>query len=445
VLVLTSRFVPGTRLPTYVAAGILRAPLGPFTAWFVIAAALWTPLLVGLSMIYGEAMVAAFGTYSRWSLPLLAAAALVFLLIVKLGIPMCTWRGRRLLWGRWLRLSRWEYWPPWVFYPPIVLYILWLGIRHRSLTLFTAANPGMPAGGFVGESKWEILQGLGGRGAHLPATSRLDPSKSTAANLDALQRFIQGAGLTWPVVLKPDVGERGRGVAIVHNLEEASRHVERSRELLLAQEYLPGREYGVFYYRKPGEPRGRILSVTDKRFPEVHGDGSRTLERLILEDPRAVAHASLHLASFGERLWSVPDRGERILLVQLGTHCRGATFLDGRNLITEALTQAVDEVSRRYEGFWFGRYDLRSATEADLQAGRFRVVELNGVTSEATSIYDPSHSVWYAWRTLAAQWRLCFEIAALNRAAGARPAGLRALYALLRLNRPEEQIILPSP
>jgi hypothetical protein len=326
-----------------------------------------------------------------------------------------------------------------VFYPPLVLYILWLGIRHRSLTLFTAANPGMPEGGFVGESKWEILQKLGGRHAGLPATLRLDPAGGAVSNLETLQGFMKDAGLTWPVVLKPDVGERGRGVAIVRTAEEASRYLEDAHGIVLAQEYLPGREYGVFYYRKPGASRGHIFSVTDKRFPEIEGDGARTLERLILEDPRAVAQASLHLAAFGERLWSIPGKGERIPLVQVGTHCRGATFLDGRGLITDALTEAVDAVSRRYEGFWFGRYDVRAATEADFQAGRFRVVELNGVTSEATSIYDPAHSVWDAWRTLAAQWRLCFEIAALNRAAGARPAGVRALITQVR------QIILPSP
>ena len=67
---------------------------------------------------------------------------------------------RRLLLATWLRISRWEYWPPWLTYLPVVGYVMWLALRHRSLTLFTAANPAMPAGGFVGESKFEILRGL---------------------------------------------------------------------------------------------------------------------------------------------------------------------------------------------------------------------------------------------------------------------------------------------
>jgi hypothetical protein len=64
-----------------------------------------------------------------------------------------------------------------------------------------------------------------------------------------------------------------------------------------------------------------------------------------------------------------------------------------------------------------------------LRAGRnLKVIELNGVTSEATSIYDPRNSVLAAWRVLFAQWRIAFEIGAQNRKRGARPAGVWRLF-----------------
>ena len=44
-----SRFLPGTRLPTYVAAGALHTSARKFLGYFLIAAAVWTPLVVGLS------------------------------------------------------------------------------------------------------------------------------------------------------------------------------------------------------------------------------------------------------------------------------------------------------------------------------------------------------------------------------------------------------------
>jgi hypothetical protein len=50
---------------------------------------------------------------------------------------------------------------------------------------------------------------------------------------------------------------------------------------------------------------------------------------------------------------------------------------------------------------------------------RLRILDLNGLTSEATHIYDPRTPLREAWRVLCEQWRLAFEIAAANRAAGA--------------------------
>lgn len=434
-LVLTSRFIPGTRLPTYVAAGILHTPVLPLAGYFLLAAAVWTPLLVGAAMLYGETVLAAFGTYQRWSFPLLAASALVLLVVVKLLLPLCSWRGRRLLLGRWRRLARWEFWPPWIFYPPLVAYVLWLGVKHRNLTLFTAANPGIPGGGFAGESKWQILQGLSQSAELLPATLRLEEAIPATERLERVRTFMGGERLDWPIVLKPDVGERGRGVLIARSLEEAERYLLRASGTVLVQECLPGLEYGVFYYRIPGEERGRIFSITDKRLPTVVGDGRSTLESLILRDPRAVCIAGRLLAQYAGELWTVPADGAVVQLAELGTHSRGATFFDGAELRTGALEEAVDRISKGFSGFWFGRYDVRADSVEAFQAGRFRVIELNGVTSEATSIYDPKHGLLDAYRTLREQWRICFEIGARNRAVGARPATLGELRALLQWHR----------
>ncbi|NIM61209.1 MAG: carboxylate--amine ligase, partial [Acidobacteria bacterium] len=78
---------------------------------------------------------------------------------------------------------------------------------------------------------------------------------------------------------------------------------------------------------------------------------------------------------------------------------------------TEALERRIDDVSSGFDGFFFGRYDLRVQDLDAFAGGRgFKIVELNGVTSEATHIYDPRHSLLDAWRTLFRQWRLAFEI-----------------------------------
>ncbi len=51
------------------------------------------------------------------------------------------------------------------------------------------------------------------------------------------------------------------------------------------------------------------------------------------------------------------------------------------------------------------------------------------MSSEATSIYDPANGLLSAYRTLARQWSLAFEIGAANRQRGVAPTSLRAFVA----------------
>ncbi len=433
-VVFASRFLPGSRLPLFLAAGILRAPWRGLAGALLLGALLWTPLLVGLSAATHGAVLSYLRSYERWALPALAAAVVVALVIAHGLLPALTWRGRRLLLGRWHRLTRWEFWPLWLFHAPVLGYALWLGWRHGGLTRFTAANPGIPAGGFVLESKSEILARLPPE--VVPRFEQLELPEDLDQRVAAAGRAMARAGLDYPLVGKPDVGERGAGVAILSREVELRDWLRFAPPTVLLQEYVPGEEFGVFYVRHPGGARGRIFSITAKRFPVVVGDGRRTLEELILADPRAVAQAPIHLERHAARLDEIPATGVEIPLVEIGNHCRGTVFLDGREHTTPELERRIDEIARSFEGFYFGRFDLRAPSLAALRAGSgLRVLELNGVTSEATHIYQPGASLLGAYRTLFAQWRLAFAIGAENVRAGARVTPARHLLALLAERR----------
>jgi hypothetical protein len=345
---------------------------------------------------------------------------------------LASYRVYRRLVGRLKRLLRWEFWPPYVFYPPVIAYIAYLGLRFRGLTLFTAANPAMPAGGFVGESKHEILEHLKGAGSCLPSSTLLreGPLEDRAEQAEA---FMQNHQFSFPVVLKPDAGQRGSGVAVVRSSQQLHEYLGRTSLPIIVQEHVPGREFGVFYVRYPDQKRGRIFSVTEKRMPVVVGDGSRTLEELILEDDRAVCMSDFYLRNNSKRAHDVPAAGEKVQLVEIGTHCRGAIFLDGSYAITPALEETIDRIASTFDGFFFGRFDIRVPTVEDVMAGKnLKVIELNGVTSEATHIYDPKLSLIDAYRVLFEQWRIAFEIGYKNRERGTRPTSAMELLGLIR-------------
>jgi len=350
-----------------------------------------------------------------------------------------THKARRLWVSRWRRATRWEFWPAWVFYPPVVAYIAYLMLKHRSMTLFTAANPSILAGGVVGESKADILRGLADSGDAV-ARFVLVPGAATAADKqDLAKQFMDSRELRFPVVLKPNHGQRGSGVVIVRSAEMLHAALELSGVDTILQEYVTGEEFGVFYYRRPSEAHGRIFSITQKMFPAVVGDGRRTLERLILDDERAVCSARLYCERHREQLSTVLAAGLEFPLAELGSHCRGAVFLDGASLRTDALERRIDAIARSFDGFYFGRFDVRvpGGAESLCRGEGIKVLELNGVTSEATHIYHPGTPLLAAYRVLAEQWRIAFEIGAENRARGVRPTPLHDVVRLARAYRDE--------
>ena len=236
-VVLVSRFTPGLRLPTYVAAGLLKTRFWTFNSYFLMAALLWTPLLVGSAALLGKRFAGA-----PW---------IVVTLAIVWQTARMPWRTRRRILGRLRRKARWEFWPPWLAYIPVIPYVLYLGVKHRSLTLFTAANPGIPSGGFVGESKLAILSHL----TRVPAFQVVPPGQQMRSPNSR-------------VVLKPDIGERGTGVAIARTPEDVRRCLAAATAPTIVQKYVGGLEFGVFDYRYPGEPEGHIFSITRNASPK---------------------------------------------------------------------------------------------------------------------------------------------------------------------------------
>lgn len=432
-----SRITPGLRLPVYFSAGVLKTDFLSFAFFFAVAAVIWTPLLVGaVAWLSAGMMDTPVLTGSFWFgfLGLVAATFFVLNLLLRLA----TWRGRRMLVGTFKRLTEWEFWSLRTFYLPIIFYIGWLAIKFRSLSVFADANPAIEAGGFVGEPKAEIYEGLRESSAaenHLLRYVFIESQLEDTVKLKIAETFLEKNNLDFPVAFKPNAGERGAGVFIVKTLEELKSRIENNKTDVILQEFAGGDEFGVFYYRYPNEERGVIFAVTEKQFPTVTGDGKANLEKLILRDSRAVALANAYFERNAERLGNVPASGEKVSLIDIGTHSKGAIFLDGGWVKTAALEQKIDEICRGYQGFYFGRFDLRTTSIEDFKRGEnFKIIELNGVTSEATSIYDPKNSLFDAYRILFEQWRIAFEIGAQNRANGTKPTTIFELIKLLYAN-----------
>jgi hypothetical protein len=319
-------------------------------------------------------------------------------------------------------VSFFEYWPGWLFYIPVVLHWLLLGVRYRSFTLPTAANPHISTGGLCGESKTSILDGIGADQRPWVAPYIV---LASGGDIAAAEAALAAAGLAYPLVAKPDIGCNGTGVRMVRDraaLVRTFADFPTGTALVLQQMIHDPGEAGLFYVRLPGETRGRITSVTLKSPPTVTGDGRSSLRELILADARYGTQPQIYLPRLAHRLAEVPGSGETVQLVFVGNHCKGSTFADGCDHITPELTERVDAIARSIPDFSFGRLDVRYTTLAELRQGRgFRIIEINGVGSEATHIWDPRTTLLEAYRAQFFHYGAAFRIGAANRAAGFAP------------------------
>ena len=424
-LIFMSRFLPGTRTATFLAAGLVRVDLVKLLVVFGLAVVIWTPILVLSAVLIGRQVITYIDIYSGWALWVFFFLLALIFTITRLIVPLFTWRGRRLLLSRWRRLSNWEFWPFYVTNVVTFVYVLYTGlVKYRRATLFTLTNPAIkPDSGFIGERKSAIFKGL--RQEYVGRWRLVGAANTMQDRLDLLHSFMADHSLDYPIVLKPDAGQRGQGVKICPDLETARLWLEQAERDYLIMEYLPGEEFGVFYYRLPDQPRGRIFSINRKKLLDVVGDGKSTLEELILRDERAVCMAPMFFDNLEADLLDIIPEGQTRQLGQVGTHSRGSLFLDGADLISPELLERVERIVENYSGFYFGRFDFKAPSEEDLREGKnLKVIELNGLTSEATHIYDPKNSIFYAWKTLIDQWSIAFEIAEANLKKGLQPMPL---------------------
>ncbi|GCC51188.1 hypothetical protein SanaruYs_14080 [Chryseotalea sanaruensis] len=269
-------------------------------------------------------------------------------------------------------------------------------------------------GGMFGESKFKILDKI--PQAYKAKTIFI---KHNSSFIHVLQQMNE-AGLIFPVIFKPDLGERGYRVKRIANEAEAQQYISTFKFDFLVQELvdLP-EEFGVFYRRLPSQIKGEVFSIVGKELLTVTGNGKSSLQELILSKDRAKLQWDTLKLQHTAQLNRVIPSGEIFLLNAIGNHCLGTTFLNSNHLISEELNNSFDKISNQIEGFYYGRFDLRCESVAALTAGRIKILELNGCGAEPAHIYQPGFSFWKAVGVMFTHWHYIFKIAQENNKLGA--------------------------
>ena len=350
------------------------------------------------------------------------------------------------------RLRHHEFWPAWLFYVPLLPWCVWLSMRYRSPLAFLAANPGIEkGGGWVNESKGAILDGLcaseTGRRctlAHvvIPPGSAAEERAAAAAAAIRANPALGG----YPIILKPDAGQRGFAIKVARREADLLPYFTANTRAVMLQRFHAGpMECGVLWVRRAAgadaqghRGAGFIFAITRKVFPVITGDGVRTVESLILDHPRYRCQADVFCARWRTDLGRVPAKGEMLRLAEAGNHCQGTLFCDGMDLATPELEAVIDAIASGFRGVEgkaldFGRFDIRYESDEQLRRGvGLAIVELNGTSSEATSLYDPARGPLWAYGLLLRQWAHLYRLGAMRQREGCRGMTAREVWREMR-------------
>lgn len=312
------------------------------------------------------------------------------------------------------KLLNWEYWPMQVVYFPIFFYWIYLSIKARSLGFFNASNPRITNGGFALESKNEIYNLIPKQ--YYPETLFFK-ANTTWKELIAI---LEQTSIIFPFIIKPDIGLQGLRVERIHSWNELFIYLQKTNYDFIIQECINyPQEIGLFYCRMPNENKGKITGIVHKEFLIVLGNGKNTIKELIEQNPRFALQLDALKRKFGDKLNGILPKGEQLNLVPFGNHVRGSKFTDVSHWINDKLTATFNEICLQIPDFYFGRLDIMFQSKEDLEQGKnFSIIELNGAGSEPTHIYDPKHSIFFAWKEIINHYNLLYKISTYNHKKG---------------------------
>lgn len=284
-------------------------------------------------------------------------------------------------------------------------------LRTRKLLYFTTVNPSIPLAGFFGEHKDEILNVI--LSEYKPKTRSYKRGQVTHEAI--LKDF------SFPLIAKPNVGERGYEVVLIRDDEVLKEYIKKDFDFIVQEFIDEPIELGVLYHRLPNSKTGYISSLTLKEYMTVRGDGSSTVYELLLKHPRHFLYAETLSARFPKRMHLIPERDLEYTVHRIGNHCLGTQFIDIGEKVTPNLVSTLDKIADAYEGFHYGRFDLKVTSYDALSKGEgLKIFEMNGISSEPGHMYDMP-TVFHAYKTLYIHWNYILRISLQNIKKGVEP------------------------
>jgi len=242
-------------------------------------------------------------------------------------------------------------------------------------------------------------------------------------DFDSVKEALQKSGITYPFIVKPEIGCQGILLRKIDNEEEfLAYHTDVPVEYIVQRLVDYPMEVSVFYIRHPKEEKGRVTGFLHKIPLQVVGDGVHTLEQLVQQHPKGNKRMGEMHSKHKDKWNEVIVNGEKYMLSYAANHNRGAHFIDLKEHIDDRLVANFDTLSHRVNDFFYGRYDIMCTNVEDLKNGKnFTILEYNGCGAEPNHFYDTGYTLFGAYREILKHWKALYTICRYNSKQGIKP------------------------
>ena len=286
---------------------------------------------------------------------------------------------------------------------------IWNSIVSRWFFFYTVNNPSMFYSGAFLDNKSEILSNL--------SPSIVPKGFSHKGRIEKLPKEMD-----FPVIAKPESGVGGLGIKKCNNLSELNTYMSISgNEAVRIESFVElAMEFGVMFYHHP-ETGTSEVSIIEKRYPRVVGDGQSTLDELInfTTLKNKFIRRDEVKSRLADALNTVLEKGEVVILDYVGNASNGSSFHSIKEPINhDKLIQLLVEELYVQAGICFTRLDIKANSVKDLLNGDFIIIEHNGVKSQPLNIYIKDGTLMSRYRAYKHHWRSMRLISDQQRALG---------------------------
>ena len=243
---------------------------------------------------------------------------------------------------------------------------------------------------------------------------------------------LDKGGISFPMILKPNEGERGKGVVKITNEKELGVQLEKINADYIIQEFIDlPHEYGILFYKFPNKTGEGISSIGFKELPFIEGDGVSTIKKLLVAKFKHRHFENTRNINVN----TILEKGQRYTLEYVAHRSRNCIFKNYNHIHCPELVRTFSKIAQQIDGFYLGRFDVKANGIDDLIHGKdIKILEVNGVNSMPIHIFDPDYSFTKTYSDLRDHWKLIYTISKQNQEKEILPTSSKKLFQEIKLH-----------